>query len=124
MKIPFQNIGPQSKTIKQTLEGDDFNITLTGALTRKGLGMASLEGILNGTIQLECDRCGEPFTYLVDEKVTLKITDVPHKSSEGLGDEQDYDIIEFLDGVVDLDEIIISEVNAIKLDYHKCENCN
>jgi hypothetical protein len=32
-------------------------------------------------------------------------------------------IIEFLDGIIDLDEIISSEVNAIKFDYHKCEKC-
>jgi uncharacterized metal-binding protein YceD (DUF177 family) len=124
MKIPFQNIGAQPKTINRTLEGDDFTITLEGILTRKGLGMAKLEGILKGTVQLTCDKCGEVFPCTVDEKVTLKITDTPHKSSEGLGDEQDYDIIEFLDGIVDLDEIIVSEVNAIKFDYHKCEKCN
>ena len=124
MKIPFQNIGPQPKTIDRLLEGEDFSIKIEGTLSRKGFGMANLDGTLKGTIQLECDRCGEMFPFLVDEKVTLKITDIPHKSSEGLGDEQDYDIIEFLDGMVDLDEIIISEVNAIKFDYHKCEKCN
>ncbi len=124
MKIPFQNIGAQPKTIDRTLKGDDFEITLQGSLSRKGLGMARLDGTLNGAIQLECDRCGESFAFPVDEKVTLKITDTPHKSSEGADDEQDYDIIEFLDGIVDLDEIIISEVNAIKFDYHKCEKCN
>jgi len=124
MKIPFQNIGPQPKTIDAHLEEDDFSIRIQGELSRKNLGMARLEGTLHGTIQLECDRCGEVFPFHVDEKVTLKITDTPHKSSEGLGDEQDYDIIEFLDGIVDLDEIIISEVNAIKFDYHKCEKCN
>jgi uncharacterized metal-binding protein YceD (DUF177 family) len=91
MKIPFQNIGAQPKAIDQTLKGEDFEITLLGTLMRKGLGMARLEGDFKGTIQLECDRCGESFTFHVDEKVTLKITDTPHKSSEGLGDEQDYD---------------------------------
>jgi uncharacterized metal-binding protein YceD (DUF177 family) len=124
MKIPFLNIGPSPKAIDQTLKGEDFNVTITATLLKKGLGMAILDGTLKGTIQLPCDRCGEIFPYHVDEKVTLKITDRPHKSSEGMGDEQDYDIIEFLDGIVDLDEIIISEVNAIKFDYHRCENCN
>jgi len=124
MKIPFQNIGPSPKSINCTLEGDDFKITIEGTLSKKGLGMARLEGTLKGTVQLVCDRCGDLFPYAVDEKVMLKITDTPHKSSEGLGDEQDYDIIEFLDGIVDLDEIITSEVNAIKFDYHRCENCN
>jgi uncharacterized metal-binding protein YceD (DUF177 family) len=124
MKIPFQNIGSQPKSIDRVLEGGDFKVSISGTLTRKGLGMAQLNGVLKGSVQLICDRCGEPFVYDVDEKVTLKITDTPHKSSEGLGDEQDYDIIEFLDGIIDLDEIIMSEVNAIKFDYHKCENCN
>jgi len=124
MKIPFQNIGPQPKSINRTLKGDDFEITIEGSLMRKGYGMAHLDATLKGIIKLECDRCGEIFPFNVDEKVTLKITDTPYKSSEGCGDEQDYDIIEFLDGIIDLDEIIISEVNTIRLDYHKCELCN
>lgn len=124
MKFLFQNIGPQPKTINTTLEGEDFTVTLEGELSKKGLGMARLDGTLKGTIRLTCDRCGEDFPYHIDEKVTLKLTDTPYKSSEETGDEQDYDIIEFIDGMVDLDEIIISEVNAIKLDYHKCEKCN
>lgn len=124
MKIPFQNIGPQPKTIETSLEGEGFSVAFSGELSRKGIGMAKLEGTLTGEIRLTCDRCGESFPYAVDEKVTLKLTDTPHKSSEGLGDELDYDIIEFLDGTVDLDEIILSEVNAIKFDYHKCEKCN
>jgi uncharacterized metal-binding protein YceD (DUF177 family) len=124
MKIPFENIGLNPKSIDRTLEGEDFSVTISGTLTKKGLAMANLDATLTGTIQLVCDRCGENFSYPVDEKVTLKITDRPHKASEGVGDEQDYDIIEFLDGIVDLDEIIISEVNAIKFDYHRCENCN
>jgi len=124
MKIPFQNIGTQPKTVNRTLKGEDFDITIEGSLVRKGYGMALLDASLKGVVELLCDGCGENFSLDVDEKVTLKITDTPYKASEGNGDEQDYDIIEFLDGIIDLDEIIISEVNAIKLDYHKCNNCN
>jgi len=124
MKIPFQNIGTQPKTVNRTLKGEDFDITIEGSLVRKGYGMALLDASLKGVVELLCDGCGENFSLDVDEKVTLKITDAPYKASEGNGDEQDYDIIEFLDGIIDLDEIIISEVNAIKLDYHKCNNCN
>lgn len=124
MKIPFQNIGTQPKTVNRTLRGEDFDITIEGSLIRKGYGMAILDASLKGIVELLCDGCGESFPLSVDEKVTLKITDAPYKTNEGPGEEQDYDIIEFLDGIIDLDEIIISEVNAIKLDYHKCNKCN
>jgi len=123
MKVPFSTIGTQPKAVTYTLRGDDFEITIDGTLKRKGYGMAELDAVFTGVVSLECDACGEKYDDVIEEKVTLKLTDAPYKTSEGQGGEQDYDIIEFLDGIIDLDEIIISEVNALKYDYHKCKKC-
>lgn len=123
MKIPFNSVGTQVKPIDYTLKGVDFEINLQGSLKRKSYGIAELDAVFKGNVLLECDACAEAINETVEEKVTLKLTDAPYSTSEGHGDELDYDIIEFLDGMIDLDEIIISEVNTIKYDYHKCEKC-
>lgn len=99
-------------------------MTLDGELQKSRQDTVLFEGVLKGTVELECDACAANYVSHIDEKVTFKITDRPHHSGGGPEDEQDYDIIEFLDGIIDINEIILSEVNAIRFDYHKCSNCN
>jgi uncharacterized metal-binding protein YceD (DUF177 family) len=123
MKIPFNSIGSQTTAVTHTLKDEDFEVTLEGSLKKKGYGAAELDASFSGVITLDCDGCGEQYSYKLEEKVTLKLTDSPYKAGEGNGADQDYDIIEFIDGIIDFDEIIISEVNTIKYDFHKCEKC-
>ena len=123
MKIPFRSITAQIKATDYSLQKDDFDIALSADLSKNRDGFVELNGLLKGFVELECDSCSTSFQEDVEEKITLKITDRPFKSDVLLDDEKDYDIIEFLDGIIDFDEIIISEVNAIKYDYHKCKNC-
>lgn len=125
MTIAFANLGPQPKVFDHRLEDGTYDVTLTGELVRpKSYELARLNATLSGTVTLTCDRCGDAYEEQIDEKVTLLVTDSPYKRAESEADEQEYDIIEFLDGNVDIDSIIISEVNAIKYDYHKCSECS
>ena len=124
MKIPFQNLGKQPKHVFVSFNDEEAEIVLEADLKKTRQDTVLLEGELKGTIELECDACGESYAHHVDEKVTLTLTDRPYHSGSADGDEQDYDIIEFLDGIIDLNEIILSEVNTIKYDYHKCTKCN
>ncbi len=124
MTIPFSHLGPVPKHFEYSLKEDDFNVTFSGDIVRTKLyEMATLSGEITGRVTLECDLCAESYEEELHETVTFRLTDTPHKRPEGDMGEQDYDIIEVLDGNVDLDEIIISEINAIKYDYHKCEAC-
>ncbi len=46
--------------------------------------------------------------------------------SDGIYEDTDnieIDVIESLDSVADLDEILESEIELIKSDYHNCDNC-
>jgi uncharacterized metal-binding protein YceD (DUF177 family) len=123
MTISFRSIYAGTKEVENHLFGEDFDITLKGRVSKGADGMVLLDASLNGELRLECDLCGESYVERLDENVKLKITDRAYKNSNSSEDEQDYDIIEFLDGEIDLDEIIQSEINSIKLDYHKCSNC-
>ena len=125
MIIPFVHLGAQPKVFDHRLRSQDFDMVLSGELLRPRMhDLAELHGRLTGSVTLTCDRCGADYEHKMDEKVTLLITDSPYKRKERESDEREYDIIEFLDGKVDLDIIIESEVNAIKYDYHKCSECS
>lgn len=125
MTIAFANLGSHPKVFDRRCEDEEYDVTLKGEMVRpKSYDLAQLSATLTGRVTLTCDRCGDEYDEQIDEKVTLLITDTPYKRDENEGDEKEYDIIEFLDGNVDIDSIIISEVNAIKYDYHKCSECN
>ena len=113
MKIVFDKIGQTSKPFE--LEVD--SVSFKGSLIKIGYHRVKLEGKFEGSIELICDRCGE--TYFSDMNSPLALT----LSDEVIETEDDLDIIEFLDGVIDLEFIIQSEIASIQNSYHNCEKC-
>jgi uncharacterized metal-binding protein YceD (DUF177 family) len=113
MKIVFDKIGQTSKPFELTV---DF-VSLKGTLTKRGYHRVKLEGELEGFVELDCDRCGEPYRYNLTTPLVLTLSD------EVIETEDDLDIIEFLDGIIDLEFIIQSEIASIQNSYHNCERC-
>ncbi len=100
MKIFFDKVSYSKKPFKLRVD----NITLQGNLNRKDYHKVELDGELNGEIELICYRCGEQFQRRLNSPLTLTLTDRVVEISD------DLDIIEFLDGVIDLDFILNSEI--------------
>ncbi|MCH9740024.1 MAG: DUF177 domain-containing protein [Epsilonproteobacteria bacterium] len=113
MKIVFDKVGQTSKPF--TLNVD--NVLFEGSLAKSGYHRVKLEGNLDGNIELNCDRCGD--TYNQNLKSTLNLT----LSDEVIETEDDLDIIEFTDGIIDLEFIVQSEIASIQNSYHNCEKC-
>lgn len=85
-------------------------------------GMIELDLALNGSIGLDCCRCGEDFNSQVKLKSTILICDGVVKNSQS--DENcDISIYEALNHKVEFRSIIQSEIDSYKLDYHKCNDC-
>ena len=91
---------------------------LVGTLQKSGYHQVALDAQLSGEITLDCDRCGESFRHNMATHLKLTLSD---KVSE---DKDDLDIIEFLDGVIDITYIIESEINAIEGAFHYCDHCD
>ncbi len=72
---------------------------------------------IDGELELICYRCGDQFYKPLKSPLTLTLTDRVVEISD------DLDIIEFLDGVIDLDFILNSEVSSIQNYYNLCSNC-
>ncbi|MCK5854494.1 MAG: hypothetical protein KAG56_04685 [Sulfurovaceae bacterium] len=113
MKIVFDKIGQTPKPFDLEVE----SISLEGTLTKRGYRRVRLEGELKGATEVACDRCGEVYQY--DMRGSLHLT----LSDEVIETEDDLDIIEFVDGVVDLEFIVQSEIASIKNSYHNCKVC-
>ena len=94
-------------------------ITFKGYLQYDSGKLILLKAKLSGEITTDCDICADEFKLDIDEDLELFISDGLYESSE----EYPQDIIEVLDSVVDLEEIMNSEIALIKSDYLSCENC-
>ncbi|RRS30849.1 MAG: hypothetical protein P794_05570 [Epsilonproteobacteria bacterium (ex Lamellibrachia satsuma)] len=114
MKIVFDKVGSTAKPIELEVQG----AKLEGTLQKSGYHQVSLDAKMSGNIVLICDRCGDTFVHDLNSKLQLKLSD---QISE---DKDDLDIIEFLDGEIDISYILESEINAIKGSYHYCTKCD
>jgi uncharacterized metal-binding protein YceD (DUF177 family) len=113
MKIVFDKIGQTQKPFDLTIESVNFK----GTLVKSGYHSVRLEGSLEGIINLICDRCGDEYQQDINSLLSLTLSDEVIETKDNL------DIIEFLNGVIDLDFIVRSEIASIQNSYHNCENC-
>ncbi len=114
MIIVFDKIGSTAKPIEVSSKG----VTLEGTLQKSGYHQVTLDAQLSGSFELDCDRCGDTYIYGMDSKLRLKLSDLVSE------DKDDLDIIEFLDGKIDLLYILESEITSIKSSYHYCGKCD
>jgi len=114
MIIVFDKIGSTAKPIELSSEG----VKLEGTLRKSGYHQVTLDAQLSGSIEMSCDRCGDTYDYDVDNKLQLKLSDLISE------DKDDLDIIEFLDGKIDILYILQSEINTFKSTYHYCDKCD
>ena len=114
MQMKFDKIGSTPKDFELNL-GDAI---LDGTLQKSGYHRVALDAKLGGKVELDCDRCGQSFDYPLEGELKLTISD------QVIEDKDDLDIIEFLDGNIDLTYILESEINALKGAYNYCQNCD
>ena len=114
MKIQFDKVGNTAKPFR-CIEGE---LTLSGTLKKSAHHRVSLVSALEGEMSLLCDRCGKQYIKQIKNPLALTLSDVMCK------DKEDLDIIEFLDGVIDLTYILKSEIDIQKSIYHYCPECD
>jgi hypothetical protein len=113
MKIVFDKVGHTKKPFSLTVN----DILLEGTLVKRGYHQVKLDGELKGDVNLTCDRCGDEFNQDMNSSLNLTLSD------ELIETQDDLDIIEFLDGVIDLEFIVQSEIASIESSYHICLKC-
>ncbi len=113
MKILFDKISSNAKAFEYPKD----DTILIGSLSKKSHHEVHLEADLSGTIVLDCVRCGTSYLHSLDNHLDLILSDKVVETQESL------DIIEFLDGVINIEDIVDSEINSIKSEYNYCTKC-
>lgn len=114
MIIFFDKITSTPKPIEFELDG----VSIKGTLSKSGYHQVTLDSKLSGNLELICDRCGADFEYDISSKLELMLSDLISENKV------DLDIIEFLDGKIDISYILSSEINSIKSSYNYCDKCD
>ena len=94
-------------------------ITFKGFLQYHANKLILLHADLNGIVDTQCSHCGDDIKLPIDDTVEFFISD-------GLFEDEDnieLDVVESFDSTADLDELLNSELELIKSDYHSCNNC-
>ena len=114
MKIEFRKV-PQTP---KELEVEYNSVKIEGTFCKISQSLVKVDAVLKGSTDIDCCRCGITEVIEVDEELHLLLSDGVYKK-----DESEYLVIEVENGLIDFNEIIESELNSIKSDYHICENC-
>ncbi|MCD6432878.1 MAG: hypothetical protein J7L21_02445 [Sulfurimonas sp.] len=115
MKITLRKVGhtPLDFELKSN------EITFKGYLEYHFGKLILLKAKLSGFVVTECSRCGEEFRLAVDEEIEFFISDGLYEDDGSI----ELDVVESFDGIVDIEELLNSEIELIKSDYNSCENC-
>ena len=95
-------------------------ITFKGYLKYDSAKLILLKANISGTLEKSCDICAEDFNLEINENVEFFIND-------GIFEDDGntlLDVVESLNGNVDIEELLNSEIELIKSDYHSCDNCS
>ena len=94
-------------------------ITFKGYLEYHKGKLILLKAKLSGFIQKDCDICAEEFKMSIDEDIEFFISDGIFEDDGSVA----LDVVESFSGEVEMDELLHSEIELIKSDYHSCDEC-
>ncbi|MDQ7068487.1 MAG: hypothetical protein Q9M40_11210 [Sulfurimonas sp.] len=94
-------------------------ITFKGYLQYHGGKLILLKANLKGTTLKDCDICAEELIMPLDENIEFFISDGIYKDEDGI----ELDVIESFNGEVEIEELLHSEIELIRSDYHSCDEC-
>ncbi len=115
MKIVLRKVGKSPFEFEKKRD----NITIKGYLQYDNDKLILLDAKLTGTLETECSICGDEFELEVDEELKFFISDGVYVDE----DNSMIDVVEAQGGELDVDELLHSEIEMIKSDYHCCEFC-
>ena len=113
MKIAFSKVHQAPKHF----ERECFGVRCEGVLERIDRDRIKLDATFSGSKSLDCDRCAKHYVQQIDHRLEMVLTQKAQSTND------DLDIIEFLDGFIDIDYIVESELCSLESTFHFCEAC-
>lgn len=114
MKIAFKKLSSQPLHF----EANRDNAFFSGELILKKSNLAQLNGTITGSISIPCDLCAEEVERSLNEEIAFYLSDGIYEGSD-----EEMDVVEIDHSIIDMEELLRSEIELIKSDYFCCESC-
>lgn len=116
MKIEFKKVQTIEKEFNIKLDSVEFS----GTFCRISQNLIKLQSKIVGKLLVDCCKCGDEHYINLEESQDFILSDGEFSSEN---EREGEIIIEIENHIVDFDEILLSELESIKSDYHVCNNC-
>jgi hypothetical protein len=117
MRIEFRKVPLQDTEFEISSDSVKF----LGTFSKISSKLAKIEGKLDGDCEVECCKCGSSFILPLNEKADFLVSDGIYSSNDE--DDKGIVVIEVEDHFMDFDEILHSEIESFRSEYHVCDSC-
>lgn len=116
MKIEFRKI-PLDES---EFEISSNSVKFLGTFSKISSKLARINSELVGRCNVDCCKCGTAFSVPVNSEVKFLVSDGIYSSEQ---DEEEFVIIEVEEHLLDFNDILHSELESLKSEYHICDTC-
>jgi len=116
MKIEFRKIPLQETEFEISLNSVKF----LGTFSKISSKLAKISSKISGIYDVDCCKCGVTFNISTDTDTRFLLSDGIYSSDR---DEEEIVIIEVENHFLDFNEILHSELESLKSEYHICDDC-
>jgi hypothetical protein len=121
MKIEFKKV-PYTK---KNFEYIQNSVKIEGTFCKISPKLVEIDIELQNDIEVECCICGDDFKKRFDEHIEILISDGDYSVEHDHHDDKNIQrvVYEATDHFIDFDQLVESELESFKSDYHTCNNC-
>ncbi len=112
--IPFKHLNSIPLEFNVVVDNTFFK----GTLVHKKGRIAQLNGTISGSISIPCDLCAEMVERILNEELSFYLSDGIVSENE-----DELDIVEITTPMINMEELLSSELELIKSDYFCCSHC-
>ena len=116
MKIEFRKIPLQDTEF----EISSNSVKFLGTFSKISSKLAKINSKLSGNCDVDCCKCGITFDVPVDTDIEFLLSDGIYSSESN---DEELVIIEVEDHFLDFNEVLHSELESLRSEYHVCDNC-
>ena len=116
MKIEFRKI-PLQETEFEIISN---SVKFLGTFSKISSKLAKINSKLSGNCDVDCCKCGITFDVPVDSEIEFLLSDGIYSSESN---DEELVIIEVEDHFLDFNEVLHSELESLRSEYHVCDNC-
>ncbi len=115
MKIEFRKVPLQPTEF----ELNSNSVKFSGSFSKISSKLAKIDGNLSGMYDVDCCKCGQSFQISLNENVNFVVSDGIYSSEN----DEDFIVVEVDNHILDFEQILQSELESLKSEYHVCDNC-